>query len=558
MLCNPAKPSTGANVTRLFITVISVILLTACGSGETNVDRGNRAGILYWGNGEEPQDLDPHITTGVSESYIQESLFEPLVNSHPETLEPEPGVAQRWDINDDKTTYTFHLNPNARWSNGEPVTAEDFRWTFWRAMHPKLGNQYNYMYYPIKNAGPYLRGDINDFDKVGIKVIDKQTLQIQLENPTPYFLGLLSHHSYYPVPRSAIEAHGNAWTRGSHWTRPGNMVSNGAFRLTQWKLFNYIEVEKNPYYHKADQVALNGIRFLPTENITTEERMFRANQLHHTYELPADKTSYYRENAPEQLLNQPYLGTYYYRLNTRIKPLDNPKVRRALALAINRQQIVERITKQGQLPAFTITPPNTAGYTAESSLRYDPEEARRLLAEAGYPSGEGIDTLEVLYNTKESHRKIAVAIQQMWKQELNINITLRNEDWKVYLDSEKRGEYQVSRASWIGDYLDPNTFLDLWIKDGGNNRTGWHNPEYDRLVLEQAPRASSREQRYALLMQAEKILLDEVPVIPIYTYATRHLVHPSLKGVTPNLLDRPFFSHFSLEDTQTQRPNESN
>ena len=527
--------------------LLFLILLTACSGGETNVERGNREGVLYWGNGTEPQELDPHVTTGVSESYIQEALFEPLVNSHPETLKPVPGVAQRWEVSEDGTIYKFYLNPDARWSNGEPVSAEDFRWSLWRAMHPKLGNQYSYMYYPIKNATQYLRREISDFGQVGITVINPHTLQIELENPTPYFLGLLSHHSYYPVPRGAIEAEGAPWKRGSHWTRPGNMVSNGAFRLTEWKLFNCIAVEKNPHYHKADQVALNGIRFLPTENITTEERMFRANQLHHTYELPADKTAYYRKNAPQQLHNQPYLGTYFYRLNTKVPPLDNPKVRRALALTINRQQIIERITKQGQLPAFTITPPNTAGYTAESSLSYNPEEARRLLAEAGYPNGEGIETLEVLYNTSENHRKIAVAIQQMWKKELNINISLRNEDWKVYLDSEKRGDYQISRASWIGDYLDPNTFLDMWLENGGNNRTGWHNPEYDRLVLEQAPKANTQEERYALLMKAEKILLDEVPVIPIYTYASRHLVHPSLKGVTSNLLDRPFFSHFYLE-----------
>ncbi|MGS2722336.1 peptide ABC transporter substrate-binding protein [Porticoccus sp. GXU_MW_L64] len=532
---------------KTILLLVGFLLLAACNDSETNVERGNREGILYWGNGTEPQELDPHITTGVSESYIQEALFEPLVNSHPQSLEPVPGVAQRWQVSDDGTTYQFYLNPEARWSDGKPVTAEDFRWSLWRAMHPKLGNQYSYMYYPIKNAAPYLRGEISNFDEVGITVMGPHSLQIQLENPTPYFLGLLSHHSYYPVPRSAIEAHGDPWSRGSHWTRPGNLVSNGAFQLSEWKLFNYIAVDKNPHYHKADQVALNGIRFLPTENITTEERMFRAEQLHHTYEIPADKTAFYRKNAPQQLRNQPYLGTYFYRLNTRVKPLDDIKVRRALALAIDRQQIVERITKQGQLPAYSITPPDTAGYTAESSLSYNPERARQLLVEAGYPNGEGIDTLEVLYNTSENHRKIAVAIQQMWKKELNINITLRNEDWKVYLDSEKRGEFQISRASWIGDYLDPNTFLDMWLKDGGNNRTGWHSPEYDNLILEQAPRATSREQRYALLMKAEKILLDELPAIPIYTYATRHLVHPSLKGVTSNLLDRPFFSHFYLE-----------
>ena len=546
------NPSAAFKALSLICGLAVTTLLTSCGPTETNVERGNREGILYWGNGQEPEDLDPHITTGVPESFIQEALFEPLVNSRPDTLEPAPGVAEYWQISADNITYTFHLNPEARWSNGDPLTADDFVWSYWRAMHPKLGNKYAYMYNPIKNATRYLNGQLSDFNQVGIKALNKHTLQIQLEQPTPYFLGLLSHHSHYPVHRGAIEAHGAPWIRGSHWTRPGNMVTNGAFRLSDWRLFQSVVVEKNPYYHKADLVSINGIHFLPTENITTEERMFRAGQLHFTNDLPLNKAETYRNSASEKLVNNPYLGTYFYRLNTTRPPLDNAKVRRALALAIDRQSLVKNVTKQGETPAYTITPPGTAGYFADSTISYDPDQARTLLSEAGYPNGEGFQPLEVLYNTSENHRKIAVALQQMWKKELNITINLRNEDWKVYLDSQSRGEYDISRASWIGDYLDPNTFLDLWIKDGGNNRTGWHNSEYENLVLKQATTAINQQQRYALLRRAEQILLNEMPVIPLYTYASKHLVHPALKGFTANLLDRPFFSQMHLQSPTTK------
>ncbi|MEH6467717.1 MAG: peptide ABC transporter substrate-binding protein, partial [Porticoccus sp.] len=493
--------------------LLTPLLLSGCGSGESNVATGNRDGILHWGNGTDPQELDPHIVTGVPEHHILTALLEGLVLKDPATLEPIPGVAESWEVSNDGKTYTFLLRRNAQWSNGDPVTAHDFAWSWWRALQPALGNQYAYMLFPIKNAEAYLKQEIESFSQVGVKVLDDYTLEVELTNPTPYFLQLLDHYSMFPVHRATIEKFGAPDERGSLWTRPGNFVGNGPFLLTEWQLFKKVEVAKNPYYWDASTVKLNGIRFYPTENVTTEERMFRSNQLHHTASIPIDKVATYRKKHPELLNTHPYLGNYFYRINTKLPHLSDKRVRQALAMSINGKQIVEQVTKGGEVPAYTFTPPDTLGYTANSAFEFNPVKARQLLAEAGYPNGEGFPVTELLYNTSEGHRKIAVAIQQMWNQYLGVNIILNNQDWKVYLNSVDSGDYAIARAGWIGDYVDPNTFLDMWITDGGNNRTGWSNPRYDELILKLAPTASDRETRYKMMREAEALLLEDMPVI---------------------------------------------
>jgi oligopeptide transport system substrate-binding protein len=523
-------------------------LLFACGNGENNVSSGLASQTLHWGNGAEPQELDPHIVTGIPEHHIIVGLLEGLVLKDPQTLEPTPGMAESWDISDDGKTYTFHIRSDARWSNGDPVTSEDFVWSWWRALQPALGNLYAYMYYPINNAEAYATGKLDDFSQVGVKALDAQTLEITLANPTPYFLQLLDHYSMFPVHRATIEKFGGAAERGTRWTRAGNFVGNGPFILKQWDLNRLVMIEKSPTYYDADKVRLNAIRFYPTENVSTEERMFRAGQLHVTGSLPADKIAVYKETNPQALRISPYLGTYFYRINTTVEHLADKRIRRALAMAINRQQIIDTVTKGGQTPAFTFTPPNTLGYTAEDGFAEDIAAAKALLAEAGYANGEGFPPTELLYNTSEGHRKLAVAIQQMWKKNLNIDITLNNQDWKVYLDSEASGNFQISRAGWIGDYVDPNTFLDMWLKDGGNNRTGWHNNEYDQLISEAAPAAKQRAQRYAHFRRAEAILMDAMPIIPIYTYNSTHLVHTHVKGMPSNILDYPLYKQIYLSE----------
>ena len=516
---------------------------------ETNVASGNRSQILHFGNGDEPQELDPHLTTGIPEFHIQHAIFEGLVSKNTKTLAIEPGVAKSWDISDDGKTYIFHFRNNARWSNGDTVKAGDFVFSWKRALTPALGNEYAYMFFPLKNAEAYFKGEITDFNKVGVKAPDDFTLKVELNAPTPYFLQLLDHHSYFPVYPPLIEKFHAFAERGTRWTRPGNFIGNGPFVLKEWKMNRILIIKKSPTYWDADKVRLNEIYYYPINNSSTEERMFRAGQLHITDRVPPEKIAVYRKNNPESLRITPYLGTYFYRFNTTIKPLNDVRVRRALAMCINRQQIVELITKGGQKPAYALTPPDTNGYTATAKMKYDPIEAKKLLAEAGYPGGRGFPTLDIMFNTDETHRKVAIAIQEMWKKALNINVTISNVDWKVYLDNESHLNYQIDRAAWIGDYVDATNFLNMFVTGGGNNRTGWSNLRYDKLLRESEMKANQSE-RYAILQKAEKILMDEAPIVPIYYYTQIRLISPSVKGWDYNILDQHTFKYVYLDDSQ--------
>src|SRR5215469_9262447 len=406
------------------VTILS--LLPGCGRHQTLVESGDRDQIFNLGNGTEPQDLDPHVVTGVTESYIIMSLSEGLVNYDPHDLHAIPGVAERWDVSPDGKIYTFHLRDNAKWSDGQPVTARDFLESYKRILTPSLGSEYSYMHYVVKNARAYNEGTITNFDDVGYKVLDDHTLQITLEAPTPYFLSLINHTSWYPVPLRVIRKYGDPYQRGNHWTHPGNFVGNGPFVLSKWRIIDIVAVRKNTNYWDHEHVRLNGINFYPIESDDTEERAFRSGQLHATYTLPLAKIDYYKEHYPDLLHIEPYLGNYFYRINVTKPPFNDKRVRQALAMTIDREAIVKTVTRGGQLPAFNLTPPGTAGYTCRTLLHENDEEARRLLAEAGYPDGKGFPTIELLFNTLESHRTIAEAIQQMWKTKLGIDVRLVN------------------------------------------------------------------------------------------------------------------------------------
>jgi oligopeptide transport system substrate-binding protein len=531
----------------LSILLATCVTLTGCGSSETNVVAGNKSGTLYWGNGTEPQSLDPQIATGVPEHHVISAVMEGLVLKDRKTLEPRPGVAKTWDVSNDGRVYTFYLRENAKWSNGDAHTAQDYVWSWWRALQTTLGNQYAYMLFPIKNAKRYYDGETSDFSDVGVKAIDNRTLQVTLTNPTPYFLQLLDHYSLFPVHQATIEKFGRADERGTRWSYEGNLVGNGPYKLEEWKINRHITVTKNPYYWDEANVSINSIVFKPVDNAVTEERMFRAGALHVTSSIPADKIAIYQEKSAPELKITPYLGTYFYRLNINTPQLQDKRVRRALGMAIDRKQLVDNITKGGQIPAYTMTPPGTMGYFPESTLNFDPEAAKRLLAEAGYPNGEGFPSVEILYNTNEGHRKIAVALQEMWKNYLNIDIKLLNQEWKVYLATESAGDYQISRGGWIGDYVDPNNFLDMFLCNGGNNRTGWCNEEYDRLILEVAPSQPSHEQRLKIFQQAETMLLEDMPIIPVYTYTSIKLLHPSVRNFDDNILNQAMYKDLYLD-----------
>lgn len=531
---------------RLGLLLFSALLI-ACSPDETNVQSGNREGVLHYGNGSEPQGLDPHIVTGIPENHIVRAIFEGLAVKNPYTLEPEPGVAQAWKISEDGLTVTFYLNPQARWSNGDAMRAQDYVWSWQRALNPAMGNQYAYMLYPVKNAEAYATGKLADFGKVGVRAIDERTLEVTLEAPTPYFIQLMDHYSTFALHRPTIEKFGASTDRFTPWTRVENIVSNGAFTLTEWKLNRRIRVEKSATYWDRSNVKLNGIVFYPTENISTEERMFRAGQLHYTQTVPLDKVPVYRPLPDSPYQNAPYLGTYYYLLNTNVAPLNDIRVRQALSLSVDREKLMSSVLHGVYKPAYAITPPGTLGYFPPRLFGLDIEKARALLAEAGYPDGVGWPGLELIYNTSESHRKIAVALQQMWKDALNIEVTLRNQEWKVYLDLVDQMDFQMARRGWIGDYVDANNFLDLFLCDGGNNNTGFCDPEYDEMILRAAPRAENREARYAIFKAAETRLMEAMPFIPIYTYTSSHLIHPSVKGMPPNLMDSMNFKYVWLE-----------
>ena len=521
-------------------SIFLVAILYGCGSSVSPVDQGLIDQVMHIGNGSEPQGLDPHIVTGVPEHHLLITMCEGLTISNPEGGANLPGMAESWEISEDGKTYIFNIRKDAKWSNGDDFLAEDMVWSWMRVLTPSLGSQYPDMLYYVVGAEEFNTGAITDFSKVGVKAIDAKTLEVKLNNPTPFFLGLLSHYSTWPVHKETVLEFGEIDDRQGLWTRPGNFVCNGPMNLKSWELNKKIIVEKNPLYWDADQVKLNQMHFYPVSDINTEERMFRAGQLHLTSTVPSQKCGVWREEGNPNLRIDPYMGTYYYRANVNVEPLNNAKVRKALTYSIDREKLTEKVTQCGQIPAYSFTPPGAAGYNPDTEIPYDPELARQLLSEAleeeGISGIEDFPVLQILYNTSEDHRKIALTIQQMWQQNLGINVELENMDWKVYLSRQNSMDYQISRAGWIGDYEDPNTFLDIMRTGRGNNRTGWSNQKFDELVGK-ANATADQEERYRLLGEAEKILIDELPIIPVYTYVRSYQLSPDVKGYSPNYLD---------------------
>ncbi|MBI4178206.1 peptide ABC transporter substrate-binding protein [bacterium] len=523
-----------------FVLCLSLLAggLTACGGSKVK-DSGLK--ILHLGNGSEPKDLDPAIVTGMLEFHIISSLVEGLVTLDPNDLAPVPAAAKSWEISEDHKTYTFHMRPESRWSNGDPVTSEDFAYSWRRLLDPQTAAEYAYQAYYIKNGRAFNEGKLKDVSQVGLATPDTLTLVVTLESPTPFFLSLLNHHSLYPVHRRTVETH------GPKWTLPEHHVGNGPFRLKSWVMNSVIVVERSPTYWDAKTVGLDEIHFYPTENDATEEKQFRAGKLHVSYTVPLERIPYWRDEE-KQLYNQfPAFGTYYYELNVTRGPLKDKRVRKALALSIDRDAIVTSVTRGGQIPAYAYTPPKTAGFTPIAHLKYDPEEARKLLAAAGYPGGKGFPKLDILYNTQEGHRKIAEAFQQMWKKELGIDVGLFNQEWKVFLNTKKNLDFDLARAGWFGDYPDPNTFLDMYVTGGGNNNTGFSHAEYDELIRK-AAQTMDREERFRYFQRCEDILAEEVPIIPIYTYTRIYLKRPEVRGWSPNVMDFRSYKALSLDE----------
>ena len=521
---------------------------TASGAGTTAAQK-----ILRVGNGSEPQDIDPHAVTGVPEHHLIISLIEGLVTDHPSGVGISPGVAEKWETSADGLTWTFHLRANAKWSNGDPVTSRDFVGSFRRMLTPAIGSQYAEFLYNVAGALEFNKGKLTDFSQTGFSAPDDRTLVLRLKAPVPYLLESLKHYAWFPVHLPTVEKFGGLERKGTAWTRAGNFVGNGPFVLKQWLPNQKIVVEKSPTYWDAATVKLDRIEFFAIDSEDAEERMFRSGQLHVTNTVPLSKIETYKKEQPGLLRIDPNYGTYFYRFNVTRPPLDDARVRRALALAIDRDAIIKRVTRGEQTPAYNYTPPSPT-YTARAKLNEGAEtyeaaiaEGRRLLAEAGFPEGKGLRRLELLYNTMEGHKQIAEAIQAMWKQNLGLDVALRNEEWKVYIESTQSLNYDIARAGWNGDYPDPMTFLDQWIKDGGNNNTGYASSEYEG-ILASALTAGSDAARHEIYQKLDAILVRDLPVLPIYFYKRLFLIQPKVQNWVPNILDNRSWKYIDLAE----------
>ncbi|MBX7168155.1 MAG: peptide ABC transporter substrate-binding protein [Pirellulales bacterium] len=560
-------------------------------------------------NETEIKTVDPAIVTGQPEGRIVSSLYEGLTRWDPKDLHPIPGVAERWEISPDQLTYRFYLRNDALWSDGTPVTADDFVWSFRRFLHPGTGAEYAYQLWYVKRgrdfstsqlapgdpveielleqpagalphaAGRLLHGKLLsiespappagddaasapatyrveiegaerrfrkgggagtedcrwvllDFDAVGIHAEGPRVVRIELEHPTPYFLSLMGFYPLSPLNRRCIETHGYP-----AWTKPGNLVNNGPYLLEFRRIRDRIRLVKNPHYWNRDEVHFRTVDALAVTSAATAVNLYLTGEADWVPQVPTTIVPELLRQKRPDFNPQPYLGIYYYRVNTTRAPLNDVRVRRALALAINRRAVVDTVTRAGQIPAYSFVPPGIAGYTQAECPHENLDESRRLLAEAGFPDGRGFPpTFEILFNDLESHKAIAELIQDQWKRELGIGVRAQKLEWAAYLARTRQLDYWVSRAAWIGDYPDPNTFLDMFVTDGPNNQTGWSNAEYDRLLALAATQADPAE-RMATLHAAERILMDELPVLPVYYYVTIHIVRPYLRGFFENVQD---------------------
>ena len=522
------------------------LLLDSCSRRETEVAKGNREGVFHCSIGSEPTDLDPQVVTGIGEAKVIHALFEPLVSFDPQTLKPVPALAETWGLSPDGLVYTFHLHANAVWSNGEPLTAQDCVDSWRRMLTPSLAADYAYMFYLIKGAEDFNKGRTADFSTVGLAAPDAHTFVVTLLQPTPYFLQIVLNSPWRPLNVRSIAAVGDVYHRGTPWTRPGRIVTSGPFMLKEWSPQNRLVVEKSPTYWDKANVHLNAIVFYPTDNIDAEERAFRSGQLHVTYSLSLAKIATYRRDLPASLRIDDYVDTYFFRFNTRNAPLNDPRLRRALSLAIDRQLIADKVLQGGQRAAGTLVPPDMPGYTPPAPLTHDLDTARRLLAEAGYPGGKGLAPIDLLYNNSEILRLVAEAIQEMWRRDLGLDVRLANQEYKVVFANRRTGNYQILLGDWVGDYLDPTTFLDLWRSDAGNNHTGWGSKDYDAL-MNQAATTVDVAARAELLRRAEQLMLEAAPIAPIYFNTHVYLKQPSLKNWHPSPMDHIDYRHVSLE-----------
>jgi oligopeptide transport system substrate-binding protein len=515
--------------------IVVAVLLAAWATGAPGAVAQEQ--VFRINNMVEPESLDPGVVTGVPEHRILSNLFEGLTTTDPKDLSPRPGMAASWTLSKDALTYTFKLR-DAAWTDGRPVTSQDFVFAWERVLNPKSGAKYAQHLFHVKNGEAYNTGRLTDFEQVGVRALDPKTLQVTLKSPTAYFLDLTNFYTLYPLPRWALEAHGR------NWVKPGKIVSNGPFRLASWVPQKELVLERNSGHWDAGSVKLRKAIFLPTDDVNTAYKQFLAGDSDWIPTVPPSQIVAAKTKL--EYYASPYLGTYYLRFNVRKPPVADVRVRKALSLAVDRESLTKFVTKAGETPHGGFVPAGLRGYEGPRGLGFDPAAAKKLLAEAGYPDGKGFPETELLYNTSDLHRVITQAVQQMWKEHLGIRVDLVNVEWKVYLARQGSLDYQISRAGWIGDYVDPNTFLEMWKTGGGNNQTGWSSKRFDEL-MDQAARLLNPKDRMRAMHDAEMILLAEAPVLPLFTYVNKGMLSKRVKGWYPNILDQHPLKYISIE-----------
>ncbi len=501
--------------------------------------------VLRVGNMGEPATLDPHHVAGVWENRIIGDLFMGLT-TEAQDGSVVPGAAESWTVSDDGLTYTFKLRDHS-WSDGTPVTADDFVFALRRILHPETAAKYASLLYPIKNAEELNSAKMQGMENLGVRAVDAKTLEVTLKAPTPYFIEQLTHYTAFPVPKHLVEKFGDDWIKKEH------IASNGAYVLEEWVPNTHVRLTKNPGFYDAAHVAIEKVEFYPTEDRGAVQKRFRAGEIDIAKDFASEQFDFLKKELPDETRVAPYLGIYYYPINTKKPPFDDPRVRQALSMVIDREAITDKVLKTGEVPAYSFVPPGTGNYGdpayvgwMETPYAERVKQAKALLAEAGYGPNNPIK-LTLSYNTSENHKRIAIAVASMWKKELGVEAELFNQEVTPHYDKLEQNDFDVARAGWIADYNDAQNFLYLLeTRTGRQNYGRWSNPEFDGL-MEQASTTTDMDKRAELLRQAEAIAMAEQPIIPIYYYVSKNLVSAKVAGWEANVKDIQRTRYLSLK-----------
>lgn len=507
-------------------------LLAGCSRRETPVEAGIRTHTLLVGNAAEPADLDPHLASILNDQIIVNTLFEGLTLLDERTTNPLPAVAESWQSSPDGLRWTFRLREGLQWSNGDALVADDFVQAWRRILNPEFASDNAWYLFALKNAEAFNARKLTDPAAVGLAGPDPRTLVLTLERPLPYLPALVSLPAWFPLNPRVLGKFDALGKRGTAWTRPGNLVSNGAFTLAQWTPNARMVLEKNPRHREAAQNRLARVVFFPIENPDVEERDFRAGQLHVTFNLPVTKIAAWKKQDAARLRADPTLQANFLRFNTSRAPLDDSRIRHALSLAIDRAALAASVLQGSRAPARALTPPGTGGYTARAAVETNLEEARQLLIAAGHPGGKGLAAIDIQCRNDEIMPRLAEALQQMWQRDLGVRTTISQVEQKTWIQNQQTLNYGISTAAWTADFPDPVTFLGMFTANSAYNWTGWKHPEYEKL-LNAAAETANPKQRFEILQQAEALLLMEAPIAPLYFGAQTFLIHPAVKGWDP-------------------------